>query len=82
MQGWIRPLKGGRYAIGILNVSDDGSPLWVNKTMTDLGLPPSVDAYVLTEVFSGKPYGPFSTSDRLAVPIPPTSIFFAVASTY
>lgn len=80
MQGWLRRLTGDKYAIGILNVSSDGSPLWVNKTMMDLGLPPSYSGYTLTEVFSGKQYGHFSMNDRLTVPIPPTTLFLAVAS--
>lgn len=81
MECWLKPLyPKGNYAVAVLNYGSYGMPLVLNKTISDLGLPASSEAsYKMTDVYTGKTYGPYSVMDRLILSIPACSIFMVIA---
>lgn len=77
---WSKPLSGGSFAFAFLNLQSGGYPREVSVPVTKLGSS-DLQAYMITDVFSGAKMGVFKPHDMFNTTVNPSGVFFGVADT-
>lgn len=75
---WSKPLSGGSFAFAFLNLQSGGYPREVSVPVTKLGSS-DLQAYMITDVFSGAKMGVFKPHDMFNTTVNPSGVFFGVA---
>lgn len=76
---WVKKLVNpGSYAVGILNVNNQGTPQKYTTSFADLAFK-NKNGYVVREAFENKPIGKYKLDEQFTVYIDPTSIYIMIA---